>query len=41
MVQREDHGIDGQRLDDVDKDEVRYIEYMLVLGGPVDNEVKA
>lgn len=28
MVQRGDHRIDDQRLDDVGKDEVRYIEYM-------------
>ena len=28
MVQRGDHEIDGQRLDDVGKDEVRYTEYM-------------
>ena len=28
MVQRGDHRIDGQKLVDVGKDEVRYIEYM-------------
>lgn len=28
MVQRGDHGIDGQRPDDVGKDEEIYIEYM-------------
>ena len=28
MVQKGDHGIDDRKLDDVGKDEVRYIEYM-------------